>query len=68
VEERIDLQEPELVPMRPEERQEAVRLLAALIGATRSSLVGADANPQAESFSIGAATRKTGSSDRRGTP
>lgn len=38
MEEPIELQEPELVAMGPEERREAVRLLAALIRAARPSL------------------------------
>jgi hypothetical protein len=42
--ERIQLQEPELVAMRPEEHREAVCLLAAFIRAVRSSLVGNHAN------------------------
>lgn len=61
VEERIELQEPELVAMRPEEHREAVRLLAALIRAASSPLVSADAIPEAESFPIAPATGGTGS-------
>jgi hypothetical protein len=66
MEERIDLQEPELVPMRPEERQEAVRLLAALIRVARCPPVGAGANRMTGSFPA-AATGETGPGDRGGT-
>jgi hypothetical protein len=43
MDERIELTEPELVTMRPEERREAVGLLAALIRAASSSLPASDA-------------------------
>jgi len=66
MEERIDLREPELVPMRPEERREAVRLLAALIRADRSPKPSADANRVAESFPVGPATVETESGGRQG--
>jgi hypothetical protein len=73
MENRIELQEPELVAMRPEERREAVRLLAALIRAARSPLRATGASSRNNGDNLAGplplapgAGGKIASSERRG--
>jgi hypothetical protein len=66
MEERIELEEPELVAMRPEEQREAICLLAALIRATSASPLS-PANRVDGSFEVGPATGERGGGGRRGT-